>query len=503
MRRTMGARGMAFRTGDRSPFPVCAAGCLCSADQWQSVLSRRGFLKATAVPAATGAALPLLMADGPALAQAAPQPGEATFKFKPDVAQKIGAVINADEPRLKDMFKDIHQNPELGFMEVRTAAIVAKELRALGFDVQTGIAKTGVVGILRNGSGPTVMYRADMDANAIREETNLPYASTVTTKRADGVEVPVGHMCGHDAHVVWMLGMAKTMAANKDVWKGTLVLVAQPAEELIAGAAAMVDDGLYSKHGTPVPDYFLALHTSPMPRGSVAARGGMIMAGNDQLDITFHGKGGHGSLPQLCKDPVIMAVLAITEYQMIISRVINPADMAVLTVGSIQAGTDNNIIPEKALAKLNLRFFDFNVRETMLRGIRAISNGVATTYGMPAEKMPTIEMRGYSPPLVNDPALMARLTTALGSWFGAENIASDFPPATGSEDAHLLVRDFPKVSIGYMSVGVADPQRVQQMWDAEARLPFAPHTPYFDVDLAALAVGAKVASSSVLTVLAT
>lgn len=490
---------MAFRSSDQSQFPVCVAGCLCSGEQWRSVLSRRGFLKATAVPA-VGAAL--LMADGPALAQAPPKPGDAAFKFKPEVVRKVGAVINADEPRLKGMFKDFHQNPELGFMEVRTSAIVAKELRALGFEVTTGIAKTGVVGILRNGSGPTVMYRADMDANAIQEETDLPYASTVRTKRADGVEVPVAHMCGHDTHVVWMLGMAKAMASNKDIWKGTLVLVAQPAEELIEGASAMVEDGLYSKHGTPVPDYLLALHTSPLPRGSVSARGGMIMAGTDQLDVTFHGKGGHGSLPHLCKDPVIMAVMAIAEYQMIVSRVINPADMAVLTVGSIQAGTDNNIIPDMALAKLNLRFFDFNVREQMLRGIRAISNGVATTYGMPPEKMPTIVMRGYSPPLVNDPALMARLTTALGSWFGAENIASDFPPATGSEDAHLLVREFPKVSIGYMAVGVADPELVARSWDQEARLPFTPHTPHFQVDLAAVALGAKVATSSVLTVLA-
>jgi amidohydrolase len=492
---------MALRADDPSKPPVCVAGCFCSNDQWRNLLSRRGLLKA-AVPTAA-ATLPLLASTGPLLAQASPPGTAGMSEFKPEVRQKIGAVINADETRLKEMFKDIHQNPELGFMEVRTAAIVAKELRTLGFDVKTGIAKTGVVGILRNGSGPTVMYRADMDANAIREETDLPYASKVRATRADGVEVPVGHMCGHDAHIVWMLGMAKAMSLNKDVWKGTLVLVAQPAEELIEGAAAMVDDGLYSRHGTPAPDYLLALHTAPLPRGSVAARGGMIMAGTDQLDVTFYGQGGHGSMPQLCRDPVIMAVMAITEYQMIISRVINPADMAVLTVGSIQAGTDNNIIPDTALAKLNLRFFDFKVREQMLKGIRAISNGVASTYGMPLEKMPTIVMKGYSPPLINDTALMARLTTALGGWFGAENIASEFPPATGSEDAHLLVRDFPKVSIGYMSVGVADPELVALTWGEDTRLPFAPHTPHFQVDLAAIALGAKVAASSVLTILAT
>jgi amidohydrolase len=492
---------MASRTGQPGERPICASGCLCSGEQWRAVLSRRGFLAATAVPAA-GATLPLLLSERVAQAQAAAPSAGAPSTFKSALVQKVGGVINTDEARLREMFKDIHQHPELGFMETRTAAIVAKELGALGFEVKTGIAKTGVVGILRNGPGPVVMYRADMDANGIEEATGLPYASKVRVIRPDGSDVPVGHMCGHDAHVVWMLGMAKAMSAVKDDWKGTLVLVAQPAEELIEGASAMVKDGLYSKHGTPVPDFFLALHTSPLPRGSVSARGGMIMAGTDQLDVTFHGKGGHGSLPQLCKDPVIMAVMAISQYQMIVSRVIDPSEMAVLTVGSVQAGTDNNVIPNSALAKINLRYFDLSVREQMLRGIRAISNGIATTYGMPADKMPSIVMKGFSPPLVNDGSLIARLTTALGGWFGAQNIASDFPPATGSEDAHLLVRDYPRVPIGYMAVGVADPEAVSRSWDRDRSLPFTPHTATFQVDLAAVALGAKVASSSVLALLA-
>jgi len=493
---------MVLRADDRRKLPqACNAGCLCNGEQWRAVLSRRGFLTATAVPAA-GAALPFLAGERVAQAQAPAPPASASPTIAPALAQRIGAVINADEARLRELFKDIHQNPELGFMETRTSAIVAKELGALGFEVKTGIAKTGVVGILRNGAGPTVMYRADMDANAIEEETGLPYASKVRVTRADGSEVPVGHMCGHDAHVVWMLGMAKAMSAAREFWKGTLVLVGQPAEELIEGASAMVDDGLYGKHGTPVPDYFLALHTSPLPRGTVSARGGMIMAGTDQIDVTFHGKGGHGSLPQLCKDPVIMAAMAVAQYQLIVSRVIDPSEMSVLTVGSIQAGTDNNVIPDMALAKVNLRYFDLGVREQMVRGIRAISNGIATTYGMPADKLPTIVMKGFAPPLVNDSALIARLTTALGGWFGAQNIASDFPPATGSEDAHLLVRDYPRVPIGYMSVGVADPEAVARSWDRDRTLPFTPHTAHFQVDLAAVAVGAKVASSSVLALLA-
>lgn len=185
------------------------------------------------------------------------------------LAGKADGLIKADTNRLVTMFKDIHQHPELGFMEVRTAAIVAKELSALGFEVKTGIGKTGVVGILRNGSGPTVMYRADMDANAVEEATGLPYASKVRVKRDDGVEVPVAHMCGHDAHVTWMLGMAKAMVALKADWAGTMVLVGQPAEEPITGAKAMVDAGLYTTHGVPKPDYFIGMHTAPGPVGAV------------------------------------------------------------------------------------------------------------------------------------------------------------------------------------------------------------------------------------------
>jgi hippurate hydrolase len=228
----------------------------------------------------------------------------------------------------------------------------------------------------------------------------------------------------------------------------------------------------------------------------------MIMAGTDQIDVIFHGKGGHGSLPQLCKDPVVMLAMAVAQWQMIVSRVINPAEMAVLTVGAIRAGTDNNVIPEMALAKLNLRYFDLGVREKMVQGVRDISNGIAATYNMPADQMPTIVMKGHSPPLVNDPGLIKRLTGVLDNWFGADNVASEFPPATGSEDAHLLVRDFPRVPIGYMSMGVANPQLSAAAWEKDRSMPFVPHGPHFRVDLDSVPLGAKVAASSVLALLA-
>ena len=259
-------------------------------------------------------------------------------KLSADLTAKIKKQITANSQRIETIFKDIHQNPELGFMEVRTAGIVEKELSSLGFEVKSGIGKTGVLAIFRNGKGPTVLYRADMDANAVQETTELPYASTARVTTTDGKEVPVAHMCGHDAHVSWMLGMAHAMAELKNQWQGTLVLVGQPAEELIAGAAAMIADGLYSRHGMPKPDYMIALHTVPIPLGTIMNVGGVRSAGTDQLDVTFYGVGGHGSSPHLTKDPVVMAASAVLQYQSIISRTIAPQQAAVLTVGSIQAG---------------------------------------------------------------------------------------------------------------------------------------------------------------------
>ena len=421
----------------------------------------------------------------------------------PEHAEQARAAIDADTPRLTAMFKDIHQNPELGFMETRTAAIVARELRALGFTVTTGIGGTGVVGVLRNGDGPVVMYRADMDANAVEEATGLPYASKVRVKRPDGSEVPVGHMCGHDAHVTWMLGMAKALVGMKSSWQGTVVLIGQPAEEPIMGARAMVDDGLWTKHGLPRPDYFIGMHTAPVPVGVVMSSGGPKMAGTDQLDVLFRGVGGHGSTPQLTKDPVLMAAFAVTQYQAIVSRVIDPQQTGVLTVGSIQAGVDNNVIPQTALVKANLRWFEPTVREQMLIGIKSISDGIARTYGMPEDQMPVITMKGGSTPLVNDEALAARLAAALKPVFGERNLITDFPPATGSEDIHLLKGPHADVPFNFLVVGVVDPELFAsvQKPGQPMQVPYAAHNPNFIVDLAAIPVGTSVATISMLELL--
>ncbi len=328
--------------------------------------------------------------------------------------KQVKQMAYADSLRLVAIYKDLHQNPELDFMEVRTSGIIAKELRALGYDVITGIAKTGVVGILKNGTGPVVMYRADMDCNSVKETTGLPYASTKTMKKDDGTEVPVMHACGHDAHVTWMLGIAKMMLTLKNEWKGTLVFLAQPAEETLTGAKAMVNDKMYEK-GVPVPDYLFGMHTWPIAVGSIINGRGERQAGSDQLDVTFYGIGGHGSTPEVTKDPIVMASNAVMQYQTIISRNIAAQDIAVLTVGAIHAGGDNNVIPASAVVKLNLRWFTETTRNILLDGIKRINEGIAVANGLPKENYPTILMKSTVFPQVNDTSLANKINNVLAT----------------------------------------------------------------------------------------
>jgi hippurate hydrolase len=413
--------------------------------------------------------------------------------------ERVNSLVDTETPRLVDLFKDLHRHPELSFAETRTAGIVAQTLADLGFAVTTGIGGTGVVATLENGPGPTVMYRADMDALAVQEATGLDYASTARARREDGGDSPVAHVCGHDAHVVWMLGMARVLAQTTDTWSGTAVLIGQPAEELIVGAQAMVDDGLYD--AAPKPDTFVAMHTAPVPVGMVAAVGGERMAGTDQLDIVFHGIGGHGSMPQLSKDPVLMAALAVVEFQSIVSRTIAPNETAVLTVGAVQAGSAYNVIPDRARLKVNLRWFNPYVREQLLAGIRAICDGIARSYGMPDDQLPVITIGGGSTPLVNDSRLTDRVASELGGVIGADNVITQLPALAGSEDCHLLKGPYDDVPLAYLLVGVADPQVYADAAAAGKLFPYAPHSPNYAVDLAAIGFGVNVASHAMLGLL--
>ena len=416
--------------------------------------------------------------------------------------KKVSTAVDGDSARLQAIFKDLHQNPELGFMETRTAGIVAKELKALGYEVKTGIGKTGVVGILRNGPGPVVMFRADMDANAVEEATGLPYASKVRVKLPTGVEVPVAHLCGHDAHVTWLLGVAKTMVGLKADWKGTLVLVAQPAEEPILGAVAMVRDGLYTKHAVPKPDYLVGLHTSPIPTGTVALKPGDFNAGTDQLDVTFRGIGGHGSSPHLTKDPVLMAAAAVVQYQFIVSRGIDPLHAAVVTVGSIQAGSDNNVIPASALVKINLRWYDEADRKRMLDGIERINQSIASAYGLPADLRPTTVMKGGSKVLSNDAKMAETVQPVLQSLLGKQAVIVGAPKLMGSEDFHHLVIENEKRHYLYMYVGSAKPAHFKKAQAQGKQVPYSNHNPDYQVDLDALPLGTKVGTVTVLEFLA-
>lgn len=426
----------------------------------------------------------------------APKPAPAN-----PTAALVDKLVDADKDRLVEIFKDLHANPELGFMETRTAGIVEKELKALGYKTISGIGITGIVGIMENGPGPVVMYRADMDCNAVKETTGIPYASTKTVKREDGSETPVMHACGHDAHTTWLIGLAKLMVSMKDKWKGTLILVGQPAEEPILGAEAMVKDGMYQK-GVPVPDYLFGMHTAPVPVGIVAAAKGVRMAGTDQIDVLFKGVGGHGSNPQLSKDPIVMAAAAIMQYQVIVARAIDPQKAAVLTIGSVQAGSDNNVIPATALVKINLRWFDEKDRNLMIDGIKRINEGIAYAYNMPKDQYPVTTMKGFAYPLDNNAQLTETVVRGISNVVSEKNILKEdrLAAVMGSEDVHHLVIHNTKKEYCYINVGVADPAVFAQAVKDGKQLPYNAHNGDFIVDLAAIPYGLKVAANGLLEI---
>ena len=404
--------------------------------------------------------------------------------------QTISQLAYADSGRLVDIYKDLHQHPELGFQEVRTSGILAKELKLLGYEVISGIAKTGVAGILRNGNGPVIMYRADMDCNSVKEVTGLPYASTQTMKKEDGTETPVMHACGHDAHVTWLIGIAKIMAAKKDLWKGTLVFIGQPAEEPMTGAKAMEAE-MYNK-GVPVPDHMFGLHTWPIPVGSINNGYNVRFAGSDQLDVTFQGVGGHGSSPEVTKDPIVMAANAIMQYQTIISRNIAAQEAAVLTVGAIHAGVDNNVIPASATVKLNLRWFNDKTRQTLVDGIQRINEAVAIANGLPKELYPVINFKSTVSPLVNDTAMVTRVNQSLQSLSGIRTIISNAPSVMGSEDFQHLVKKGTATVYDYIQVGTASVDEYTKAIAEGKKGPYFNHNGNYKVDLSAIPLGTAI-----------
>jgi hippurate hydrolase len=339
----------------------------------------------------------------------------------------------APAAELADIYVDLHRLPELSFQEERTAALAAAELTRLGFEVTTGVGRTGVVGVLSNGTGPTILLRADMDALPVLEATGLAYASTVRGRDPEGQDVPVMHACGHDVHVTCLLGAVRVLAGERDTWAGTLVAVFQPAEELGVGAQAMIDDGLFERF--PVPEVVLGQHVAPFPAGLLGIRDGVAFAGSDSLRVILYGTGGHGSRPETTVDPVVMAAATVLRLQTVVSRELGATESAVVTVGSMIAGTKENVIPDTAELGLSVRSFDNGVRERTLAAIRRIVAGEAATSGAPRD--PEVRAITSFPPVVNSAAAVGRVREALGREFGAERVI-DPGPVTGSEDVGLL-----------------------------------------------------------------
>jgi amidohydrolase len=376
---------------------------------------------------------------------------------------------------LEALYRDLHAHPELSFEEHRTAGIVAEQLTALGLEVHTGIARTGVAGVLRNGDGPTVLLRADMDGLPVLEQTGLPWASTATAPGDDGHPVPVMHACGHDIHITCLLGAVERLAATTDDWSGTLVAVFQPAEEHGGGAEVMVQDGLYTK--VPAPDVVLGQHVTPFPAGMVGAHPGAAMAAVDAFEVTLHGRGGHGSRPETTIDPVVMAAAAVMRLQTVVSREIAPQDTAVVTVGTMHAGTKNNIIAPSATLGISVRSFDETVRARVLGGVDRIIRAEVQASGSPHE--PTVEWGERYPVTVNDVDATARVNAAFAAEFGAEAVLE--PGAlSGSEDVGNLATAA-GVPLVYWLLGGGDPEVVRAAMAAgtvDTDIP-SNHSPFF------------------------
>jgi hippurate hydrolase len=381
----------------------------------------------------------------------------------------LEAEVAADYPHLLALYKDIHAHPELSLQETRTAAKLAGEMRALGLTVTEGVGKTGLVAVYRNGSGPTILIRTELDALPMEEKTGLAYASHDKAVW-NGRETFVDHSCGHDVHMAIWVGTAKALLAMKDRWRGTLMFIGQPAEETVEGARAMLDDGLFTRFGKP--NYAVAIHDSPEAAGTVMWRFGAATTTRDSLDVTFVGRGGHGAMPDLTIDPVVMAARFVEDLQTVISREKDPAAFGVVTIGAMEAGSAANIIPDHAVLHGTVRTLDEAVRTKMLDGIRRTANGVAAISGAPS---PKIEMSLDAHAILNDQGVTSRTAAVLKQSFGAQ--AKEQPAVTpASEDfAEFLRAGVPGT---FLTVGATDPKLVSAAAAGGAPVP-GNHSPFF------------------------
>ncbi len=402
-------------------------------------------------------------------------------------------------PSLLKLYEHLHANPEISFQEEKTGLRLGAEMKKLGFEVTQNIGGFGVVCVLKNGKGPTVLVRTDTDALPVKEATGLPFASTRTTTDDLGKTVPTMHACAHDVSMTCWNGVARVLTQLKREWKGTLVFIAQPAEERGAGARAMLADGLFKKF--PLPDYCLALHVSAdQPAGTLGYTSGFAMANVDSVDITVRGVGGHGSQPQSTKDPIVLAAQIVLALQTIVSREIHPLDPAVVTVGSIHGGTKHNIIPDEVHLQLTIRSYSDEVREKLIAAIKRIAIGQAVAAGLPEEKHPLVKVKDeYTPAAYNDPKLVARVNGVFEKWFG-KDVLIERKPTMGGEDFGRYGRTEHKIPIYMFRLGGVSSAAMKQAQALGQPLPSL-HSAKFAPDTACIRTGVTAMSAAVLELL--
>jgi amidohydrolase len=387
----------------------------------------------------------------------------------PATKASVDRLLDTTYPHLDALYKDIHAHPELGFQENATAAKLAKEMRALGFEVTEHVGKTGIVAIYKNGPGPLVMVRTELDALPMEEKTGLPYASRAT-QMWNGKETFVDHSCGHDIHMASWVGTATALVAMKDKWSGTLMFIGQPAEETTGGARGMIDDGLFKRFGKP--DMGFALHDGPMAYGDVYYRAGVISSNSDSLELTFTGRGGHGSRPHVTIDPILIASRFVVDVQSVISREKDPAAFGVVTIGAIHGGSAGNIIPDTVSLAGTIRSFDAGVRKKMIEGITRTANAEAAMAGAPP---PVLKIEEGGKAVVNDKALTDRTASVFKAAFGVHAIESPAPNYASEDYSEFIIAGVPST---FFQIGVYDPKLVKAAEAGGSPLP-GNHSPQF------------------------
>ena len=388
--------------------------------------------------------------------------------------------IQSDYPYLESLYVHLHMNPELSFQEEKTSARMATELRNLGFTVTENVGGYGVVGVMKNGAGPTVLLRADMDALPVVEKTGKAYASNATTVDASGNTVNIMHACAHDVNMTVFIGAARRLTAMTDKWQGTLIMIAQPAEEVGAGSRAMLKDGLFERF--PRPDYNFGLHVSASePAGKVIYTKGYAMANVDSVDITVYGIGGHGAYPHRTKDPVVLSAQIINALQTLVARELKPIDAGVVTVGSIHGGTKHNVIPDKVELQLTVRSYTDEARSLLLEGIKRIAEGQALAMGLPPEKLPVVKIKDeYTPSVYNNPELTERIINVLKTVFAEERLIPG-EPVMGGEDFARYGRVEPKIPSLFLWIGGVEAEKYTKAMESGEVLPSL-HSPFFAPD---------------------